>query len=82
MKHLYKIQPEETKAYRNYLDIEGWVEELNALDELEAINAELEDIDEQKEHDEIMGELWNLLDKDWLWPTSSNPRKKPNPMNN
>jgi hypothetical protein len=63
MKHLYKIQPEETKAYRNYLDIEGWVEELNALDELEAINAELEDIDEQKEHDEIMGELWNLLDK-------------------
>lgn len=63
MKHLYKIQPEETKAYRNYLDIEEWVEELNALDELEAINAELEDIDEQKEHDEIMGELWNLLDK-------------------
>ena len=63
MKHLYKIQPEETKAYRNYLDIEEWVEELNALDELEAINAELEDIDEQKEHDEIMGELWSLLDK-------------------
>tara|TARA_R110002020_G_scaffold40733_2_gene120293 strand:+ start:2318 stop:2509 length:192 start_codon:yes stop_codon:yes gene_type:complete len=63
MKHLYKIQPEETKAYRNYLDIEEWVEELNALDELEAINAELEGIDEQKEHDEIMGELWNLLDK-------------------
>ena len=63
MEHLYKIQPEETKAYRNYLDIEEWVEELNALDELEAINAELEDIDEQKEHDEIMGELWNLLDK-------------------
>lgn len=63
MKHLYKIQPEETKAYRNYLDIEEWVEELNALDELDAINAELEAIDPQKEHDEIMEELWNLLDK-------------------
>ena len=63
MKHLYKIQPEETKAYRNYLDIEEWVEELNALDELGSILAELEDVDEQKEHDEIMGELWNLLDK-------------------
>ena len=63
MKHLYKIQPEETKAYRNYLDIEEWVEELNALDELGSILAELEDGDEQKEHDEIMGELWNLLDK-------------------
>ena len=63
MEHLYKIQPEETNEYSLYLDIEEWVEELNALDELEAINAELEDIDEQKEHDEIMGELWNLLDK-------------------
>ena len=63
MGHLYKIQPEETKAYRNYLDIEEWVEELNALDELDAINAELEAIDPQKEHDEIMEELWNLLDK-------------------
>ena len=63
MEHLYKIQPEETKAYRNYLDIEEWVEELNALDELDAINAELEAIDPQKEHDEIMEELWNLLDK-------------------
>ena len=63
MKHLYKIQPEETKAYRNYLDIEEWVEELNALDALGSILAELEDVDEQKEHDEIMGELWNLLDK-------------------
>ena len=39
MEHLYKIQPEETKAYRNYLDIEEWVEELNALDELDAINS-------------------------------------------
>ena len=63
MGHLYKIQPEETKAYRNYLDIEEWVEELNSLDELDAINAELEAIDPQKEHDEIMEELWNLLDK-------------------
>ena len=63
MERLYKIQPEETKAYRNYLDIEEWVEELNALDELDAINAELEAIDPQKEHDEIVGELWNLLDK-------------------
>ena len=63
MEHLYKIQPEETKAYRNYLDIEECVEALNALDELDAINAELEAIDPQKEHDEIMEELWNLLDK-------------------
>ena len=51
MKHLYKIQPEETKAYRNYLDIEEWVEELNALDELDAINAELRRTDTQQKMD-------------------------------
>ena len=57
MEHLYKIQPEETKTYRNYIDIEEGVEELNALDELDAINAELEALDPQKEHEEIVGEL-------------------------